>query len=178
MKSDRELTGLEGWLALVGIGLVLAPIRSLWAFIQTFPPLFRDGTWRALTEPDSVSYHPLWAPVLLGEITFNIAIIFASGCLLYLFFKKHFWFPRAFIVVLLAGLSFQLADAFVVRNARVKCARDGRCAADTCWPQLGPSRRVRGSTGRREAASACRGGCLRVSIVRIGSDASPPYPWR
>jgi len=54
--EDNRLKGLGGWLILVGIGVVLSPIRLLGLIIQVYKPIFEDGTWEALTTVGSESY--------------------------------------------------------------------------------------------------------------------------
>ena len=43
--KTNEINGLRGWLILVGIGLVFAPFRLIFTVIQTYAPIFKDGTW-------------------------------------------------------------------------------------------------------------------------------------
>jgi hypothetical protein len=49
MTDNNELKGLGGWLILVGIGVVLAPVRLLITLVKTYKPIFEDGIWEALT---------------------------------------------------------------------------------------------------------------------------------
>ena len=106
--------GLSGWLVLVGLGLVITPFRLAIFLLQTFPPIFSDGTWGTLTTPGSAPYHPLWAPLLLAEMAINSIFILMSIYLLFLFFRKSVRFPRLYILFLLSNLAFLLADAFAV----------------------------------------------------------------
>lgn len=106
--------GLSGWLVLVGLGLFVTPIRLAIFLLQTFPPIFRDGTWGTLTTPGSAPYHPLWAPLLLAEMIINFCFIVMSIYLLFLFFRKSARFPKLYVVFLLSNLAFLLADAFAV----------------------------------------------------------------
>lgn len=114
MENSNELKGLGGWLILVGIGVVIAPIRLLTSFIPVYSPIMKDGAWDALTSPGSLAYHPLWEPLLIAEITYNLAMVAASLYLIYLFFSKHYLFPRFFIGIAIASLIFIPLDAWVV----------------------------------------------------------------
>jgi hypothetical protein len=107
--------GLSGWLVLVGIGVVVSPLRLAYFLLQTYLPMFRDGTWETVTTPGSASYHPFWGPLLLGEIIVNSAFILMSIYLLYLFFRKSSRFPKTYVVFLIANFSFILADAFAAQ---------------------------------------------------------------
>ena len=78
MAENTDLKGLKGWLVLVGIGVVIAPIHSLITYIPAYFQIFESGTWGALTEVSSQAYTPLWGEVLIGEITFNTLMFFAS----------------------------------------------------------------------------------------------------
>lgn len=114
---DTELekgqpSGVGGWLVLVGIGLVLTPIRLSAFILQTFPPIFCDGAWEILTTPGSDAYHSLWAPVLIFEILANVGFVGAYLHLLVFFFLGSRLFPKAFITVTLINLGFVLFDAW------------------------------------------------------------------
>ena len=114
MSSDNELKGLGGWLILVGIGVVIAPIRLLVTYIPMYKPIFEDGTWEALTSVNSSVYNPLWGPLLLGEIVYNSIMVAASIYLIYLFFSKHYLFPKLYIAIVAVSLVFIPLDAWLV----------------------------------------------------------------
>lgn len=114
MSENNELKGLGGWLILVGIGVVMSPIRLLVTYIPLYKPIFEDGTWEALTTAGSDAYHPLWAPLLLGEITYNVIMVLASIYLIYLFFSKHYLFPTVFIGIIGVSVIFIPLDAYIV----------------------------------------------------------------
>jgi hypothetical protein len=106
-------SGLGGWLILVGLGLIVAPIRLLIYLVQTFPPIFRDGAWEVLTTPGSDAYHPLWASLLVGEIACHLVFVGAEIALLVFFFQHSRRFPTLYIVVAIANLLFIIADAWL-----------------------------------------------------------------
>lgn len=112
-ESRSAPSGLGGWLIVVGLGLVAAPIRMLIIIGQTFPPIFLDGAWEVLTTPGSDIYHPLWAPLLIGEIAGNLAFVGAGVALLVFFFRRSRRFPTLYIVVAVASLLFIIADAWL-----------------------------------------------------------------
>lgn len=115
MNNFEELKGLSGWLILVGIGVVLGPIRLIATTIPVFQPIFSDGTWEALTTVGSGAYNPIWAPLLIGEITYNVSMFIALLYLAYLFFTKHYRFPAAYIFIVVVSLFFIPIDAWVVK---------------------------------------------------------------
>ena len=117
MSNDNELKGLSGWLILVGIGVVIAPIRLLVTYIPIYTPIFEDGTWEAVTSVDSELYNPLWGPLLIGEIAYNSIMVAASLYLIYLFFSKHYLFPKLYIAIVAVSLVFIPLDAWLVTKA-------------------------------------------------------------
>ncbi len=114
MTEENKLKGLRGWLILVGIGVVLSPFKLAVTMLPLYLPIFQDSTWGLLTTPGSPAYNPLWAPLLVGEIGFNSLMFIANLGLIYLFFSKHYLFPRLYIGVMLASLVFIPLDASVV----------------------------------------------------------------
>jgi hypothetical protein len=113
MRHD-DLCGLRGWLVLVGVGVVISPIKLAITVLPTFVSLFRDGTWRALTTPGSDLYNPLWVPLLAGEITYNLALFIAVVLLNVFFFSKHRFFPHLYIGVVASSLIFLPLDSWLV----------------------------------------------------------------
>ncbi len=115
--EDRErpdLYGLGGWLILVGIGVVVGPLRLIWLIVSVYVPIFNDGTWQVLTTEGSGAYHPAWGPLLLGEMAFNTGMLLASIYLAVLYFTKHRFFPKLFILLTAISLVFIPLDAWLV----------------------------------------------------------------
>jgi hypothetical protein len=112
-NSELQPSGLGGWLILVGIGLFVGPIRLLSYMSQTYPPIFRDGTWENLTTPDNDFYHPLWAPILISEMIGNALIIAVGVYLIILFFRRSPRFPRLYVALLAASLIFIVVNAWL-----------------------------------------------------------------
>ncbi len=111
MDNQTELKGLRGWLILVGIGTVIAPIAVMITLMSEMAPVLSDGTWEALTTEGSEFYHPLWGTLITGEICFNLALILVGGFAIYLFFTKNYRFPRVYIGIVVASLVFTVLDA-------------------------------------------------------------------
>jgi hypothetical protein len=114
VAADERLRGLGGWLILVGIGVVLGLLRMMATTASTFLPLLEPGVWQTLTSPDSEAYHPLWAPILIGEILFNSGMVGATAWLAYLFFSKSYLFPRVYVALAVTSLIFIPLDAWIV----------------------------------------------------------------
>jgi len=109
-----KLKGLGGWLILVALGVVIGPIRLSFLIVSTYSPIFNDGTWGLLTNPVSESYIPYFSPLLIFEILGNVIFILIGIYMIYLFFSKHYLFPKIFIPYYIASLIFILLDAWLV----------------------------------------------------------------
>jgi hypothetical protein len=84
------------------------------SLVVTFPPLFVDGTWEALTTAGSEFYSPLWGPLLLAELVVNLFIFLVSIFLAYLFFTKKEEFPTWYAGLAFFSFVFILLDAYLV----------------------------------------------------------------
>ena len=123
MEDQDKFKGLAGWLVLVGLGVVISPIRLLISYVPIYLPIFRDGTWEILTTVGSEAYHPLWGPLIIGEVIYNLSIVAFSFYLIYLFFSKHYLFPKFYIGIVVVSLIVIPLDAwflsFVLPNKPV-----------------------------------------------------------
>ncbi len=116
MTETRNLEGLGGWLILVGLGVVLSPVRIIVQVFPIFSTVFSDGTWEALTVPGSAVYNPLWAPILLGELAVNVGSVVVWVFIAFLFFSKKSAFPKWFIGMILFTLCFIVVDAISLKS--------------------------------------------------------------
>ena len=114
--SNQVKSGLGGWLVLVGIGVVLSPFKLVFVdFLPNFLPMFRDGSFEFLSNPESENYIPFFAPLVYGEICYNIAMTAATIYLIFLFFFKKQFFPRFYISILIISFVSVLVDAVLVK---------------------------------------------------------------
>jgi len=114
IEDASKPEGLGGWLILVAIGLCVQPVLLLKAIADNVA-IFDPDTWRALTTPGVPAYHPLWAPLLLGETGVNLVLFAWSGVLLYVFFAKRRGFPRLVVAYMGVSLAAVLADLALAR---------------------------------------------------------------
>lgn len=114
MTNNNDLKGLSGWLILVGLGIVISPIKLLITLFGTYKPLIENGTWQALTTEGSEVYNPYFSSLLVGEIAFNTLMLIISVYLIYLFFSKHYLFPKVYIGIVAVTLIFIPLDAWIV----------------------------------------------------------------
>ncbi len=112
----KSIEGIGGWLILVAIGVVVSPLRLLAELSKTYLPIFKDGTWEALTSPGSEVYNSAFSTLLIGEIFFNSLMLLVSIYLIYLFFAKKSFFPKLYIWIILISLIFIPLDALIVSS--------------------------------------------------------------
>ncbi len=105
--------GLGGWLILVGIGVVITPLRLGAVLFMTYPPMFESGLWDTLTTPGSQDYLPYFGAFLIFEIGVNLAFMLLGVYLALLYFTKSYRFPMTYIAFMGANLFFILADAWL-----------------------------------------------------------------
>jgi hypothetical protein len=111
---DPKLNGLGGWLVLVGIGLVLSPCRLLFRIDHSIGS-FSLWKWHALTNPDGMSYQPIWGPLLTLELLGQLTILTLEIFVIILFFQKRRIFPRWFITLLAVNALLVVGDAIGVQ---------------------------------------------------------------
>ena len=114
VSKTKEPLKVGGWLIIVAIGVVLSPLRLIHLLGTTYPPIFTDGTWEAITTKTSEAYSPIWGPFLLGEIFINVILVLIGIYLAYLFFTKKAALPKWYFGVALFSAVFILIDAYIV----------------------------------------------------------------
>ena len=116
--------GIGGWLYLVAVGLCLTPIRIATEIVKGLRPL-DPTTWHAVTTPGTRAYHPLFGPLIVGELVVNAALLIWAGVLLYLFFAKRRPFPVVMITFMITRVVIQAADLGVALMIPATAARIG-----------------------------------------------------
>lgn len=107
---NAALTGLGGWLILVGIGVVLRPPVFLYEISRDFAVYFDLATWRAATDATAATYQPAYAVIAPLELSLNLLLFLLCCLLVFLFFARRRSFPplmQAFLAlqILSAGFS-------------------------------------------------------------------------
>lgn len=113
--EETRLTGLGGWLIIVGFGLMITPIVIFSTLLSEHLPLFTDGTFALLTSESSEFYIPGFSIIMSYEILGNLILIFASFYLLFLFFKKSKFFPSYFIYFRLFNVLYIVLDIILAK---------------------------------------------------------------
>ena len=114
--SSKSYEGIGGWLIWVAIILVRAPIAITVTLFRSVFPLLRHDTWIALTTRNSEAYHPLWAPVIVSELVFNILFLALILAGLVLFFRRRRSFPKFMIFLCLMNLVWEVFLGLVSRQ--------------------------------------------------------------
>ncbi|KGY13911.1 hypothetical protein NM22_00110 [Vibrio tubiashii] len=112
--KNIEPRTIGGLLILVALGVTFTPIRILYVMLETYPPLFSDGSWEILTTPASAVYSPFWAPVIIGEIVANLIFVLLGIYLAYLMFTKKAAFPKWYFGLAVFSTCFIVIDAYIV----------------------------------------------------------------
>lgn len=114
-KDDpNHLKGLGGWLIIVAIGITLSPFVVAIQLYQIYQPLFENGSFVMLTDPVYTSYIPNVETLIYTEILINGLLILASLYLIYLFYTKHHFFPKLYIILAVFYPLFLFADSWAV----------------------------------------------------------------
>ena len=93
-------SGLGGWLALFGLGLVLRPFMQVKSLFDSMPCLDLSR-WLPLTQPGGAGYHPLWAPILLFELHISVVLLVWALLVLFLYARRRRSFRRQAIALFL-----------------------------------------------------------------------------
>lgn len=120
--QEKKIEGIGGWLILVAIGLMIAPVRIGYGLVSDVLPAFTGGAWEKLTTAGSPAYHPLWAPLLITETAGNIFFIIFPLAILFFFFRKKRHTPLLMIIFLLSNLVFMVVDYLMAMRIPIVAA--------------------------------------------------------
>jgi len=110
--DPKNYDKIGGWLIICAIGLVLYPVQTAVSLYAEIIPAFYSTHWSLLTGPDSVSYHPLWAPLLIAELIGNgCFLVFSIGVVAF-FFKQRKFVPGLAIIFFASNFIFVGLDYY------------------------------------------------------------------
>lgn len=124
LRGHTAPSGIGGWLYLVALGLCLTPVRLVVEIVRGLRPL-DPATWHAVTTPGSRAYHPLFGPLIVGELVANAILLLWALVLLYLFFAKRRIFSGVMVTFLIVRVLIQGADLLVARAIPAAAAAIG-----------------------------------------------------
>ncbi len=108
--EKKELRGLGGWLALVGIGIILSTIINVYQIYGFYVQVIKSGLWQALTTQGGKAYQPVLAGIIASEMVVNGIVILLFLYMAILYFSKNRRFPKFFTGVLIFVLIFTVLD--------------------------------------------------------------------
>lgn len=108
--------GIGGWLILPALALIITPIRMGFEFVRDFLPVLDSDAWALLATPASSLYHPLWAPLVVFELTANVVMFSFTLWLLVLFFRESKRVPMLYILWLSLLAAVQVIDQLLVQQ--------------------------------------------------------------
>jgi len=111
METDSRSIG--GWLILVAFGVVTRPFYLLLSLYPMYKNMFAPEQWEILRTAGRMAYGPFFIPFIYTELIINVLFILAAIYQIYLFVTKDQRFPRFFIILMLASLTFILMDAWI-----------------------------------------------------------------
>ena len=117
ITPENNLQGLRGWLLVVGIGVIVAPLSILAFVMPAYYGMLSNGAWDVLTTPGNPAYSSLWKPILISEMFVNAGLLFVRLYIVYLFFTQRKSFPTWLIGVMVFSVVFILLDSIVVAIA-------------------------------------------------------------
>ena len=118
--DDLRLSGLGGWLSLLGIGIVCIPILLIIEIIRDYIPWFQNNNLSMLYE-NSPGLHI----VVVYEIGSSIFLLGASLYICFLYFRKSRIFVNVMIIYMIINcvivfIAFNLIGTYVLPYVQVE----------------------------------------------------------
>jgi hypothetical protein len=110
---DTGPVGIGGWLILPLIGLIFTPIAATVSLWTQYLPIFTQGIYERLTDPNFQNYHPLWGPAIIFEMIAQIIFVAGSVWAIVLLFRKARLFPSAMIAIYILNVVYLAADTWI-----------------------------------------------------------------
>lgn len=115
MIKEKYYEGLSGWLIIVGLVIVISPMRVVGMIFPVYFDIFSNGSWEALTTPGTEAYSPFWAPLLIVEMLTNGGVVLAWIYIAFLFFLKKKSFQKWYIGIFIFTLISIPIDALAIK---------------------------------------------------------------
>ncbi|WP_159442317.1 DUF2569 domain-containing protein [Chitinophaga niabensis] len=108
LHSTDEAWAIGGWLALLGIGVVIRPVLVIIGLFQM--ETFRNSVWAGLSAAYPDKNLSLMQLFLLLEVIGNVFLLVLSCLMPFLYFRRRDLFPRTMVFLLAFNILFVLAD--------------------------------------------------------------------
>jgi transglutaminase-like putative cysteine protease len=116
LKPEPPLAGLGGWLILVGIGVVVAPLVQFAAVVLHAESYFSAANIAATADPLWENHHPWWPAVIRAELALKAVILVVSTAACLTFFRRQRQFPFLFIAVFAVSVAENGLQWFILEN--------------------------------------------------------------
>ncbi|WP_416397428.1 DUF2569 domain-containing protein [Allohahella sp. A8] len=113
VEKQKSLEGLGGWLVFIALGILVSLINIAATVMPNYLELFIDGSWTQGTTPGTELYHPLWMPIIVGEISTYMLLFLAWSYLAFSFLSRKSCFPKLYILTKLFTLLFILIQSYL-----------------------------------------------------------------
>lgn len=111
---EARYSGLEGWLIIICIGILVSIIREISAFYEDATLILSFNNWALLSDSASANFHPFRTLCVLIETLFTAFIVVFNVLLLFLFFNKKRLFPSLFIYMTWGVILWNITDIVLV----------------------------------------------------------------
>jgi len=108
LHTADEAWAIGGWLALLGIGVVIRPVLVIIGLFQM--ETFRNSVWAGLSAAYPDKNLSLMQLFLLLEVVGNVFLLVLSCLMPFLYFRRRDLFPRTMVFLLAFNILFVLAD--------------------------------------------------------------------
>lgn len=106
---------IDGWLILIGIGLVLTPGLMLFQFIGLWNEgIYQSATWLTISTSDDFTFRLVGKFIMIFEGLGNVILFLFSISTIYLFIKRRSSIPKVMVVYYSVFFLFLLFDAVLV----------------------------------------------------------------
>ncbi len=116
------VSGLGGWLVLTQIGLYITLLILIFQIFNVNLPALAPDVWGILTSTDSPVYHPLWGPIIIFELVYNVLFFVFCIFILVMFYSKKAMLPR--LMIIFYGMSLFIAILDVVLVYQIPFTRE------------------------------------------------------
>ncbi|HEX8615379.1 MAG TPA: DUF2569 domain-containing protein [Telluria sp.] len=113
-KPAPDLQGLQGWLIVVGLSMVIEPVHIATIFQELSNNVFHPESWLHRPDRDFGYSGILWEPLTYVELAFAFASFWGRVVLLLMFLGKKRAFPQLFIELHIVSLVFFFFDRSVL----------------------------------------------------------------
>ncbi len=111
-ESQKNLSGLRGWLIPVGILVVASPVAFFLRVVLCLMPFLSETPgWDGLMTPGSQYYNPLYVVAMLVEFVLYSLLFLLAIFSNVAYFKKRRVFPLLWIIILIAQPILLVADS-------------------------------------------------------------------